>query len=535
MVMLVILVMGGAAFLVSSLSTTALKTARQEKTAEALAQAREALIGRAAKDENMPGSLPCPDTDNDGSAELLSGNVCPSYIGRLPWRTLKLPDLRDESGERLWYVLSTNFRDDNSAQPLNSNSQGQLSITGNLAMGNVAAIVIAPGAPLCGKSHNSNSASDYLEAGDGSSTSYALRSFSNDCTSSPYNDNLVAITSSQLFQNVERLVGNEFKRILNTYFAAWGAFPFAAPFADPSDPLNFAGQAFPAKYEGLLPIGTNVMPTWAAAPSISFSGVIIGSMGCILSNGSATGSRWRCCNLSAGSCTGANVTIPSGVTVTITGTLNNVGQGLWRPHNINDVLEVRARNIAGVTVPVTDVLDNVTIANNLNANGSATIVFSAQAKPAGTTLQRIELRDIKSYATAIAPSTTPVIPTWLSNNSWHQVAYYAVSPGYAPGGGNACVPLPGAPSCLTLNGSGGGNSKHAVIVMTSDVLSGQSRSANPLALCPATGTTLAPSACISNYLELENAFLDTLPDDNYIYENKTRSSTFNDQVVVVAP
>src|SRR5450759_3419021 len=84
MIMLVIMVMGIAAVLISSLSTTALKNARQETTSNALAQAKDALIGRAISDSNMPGSLPCPDTNDDGSAELLSGNNCPSYIGRLP-------------------------------------------------------------------------------------------------------------------------------------------------------------------------------------------------------------------------------------------------------------------------------------------------------------------------------------------------------------------------------------------------------------------------------------------------------------------
>src|SRR5665811_1174045 len=126
LIMLVILVVGIAAVLVSSLSTTALNNARQNTTSNALAQAKDALIGRAAADNNMPGSLPCPDTNNDGSAELLSGNNCPSYIGRLPWKTLGLPDLRDGSGERLWYALSPAFRDDTSAQPLNSNTKGTL-------------------------------------------------------------------------------------------------------------------------------------------------------------------------------------------------------------------------------------------------------------------------------------------------------------------------------------------------------------------------------------------------------------------------
>ncbi|MBK9161904.1 MAG: hypothetical protein IPM27_10155 [Nitrosomonadales bacterium] len=95
MMLLIVLVLGLTVVLVKSLSATDLNTKRQMATATALAQAKDALLGRAVSDDNMPGSLPCPDTDDDGSAEMFSGNNCPSYIGRLPWRTLKLQDLRD--------------------------------------------------------------------------------------------------------------------------------------------------------------------------------------------------------------------------------------------------------------------------------------------------------------------------------------------------------------------------------------------------------------------------------------------------------
>jgi hypothetical protein len=55
-------------------------------TDAAMAQAREALIGRAVAAIDRPGSLPCPDTDNDGDENWhISGIVCASYVGRLPW------------------------------------------------------------------------------------------------------------------------------------------------------------------------------------------------------------------------------------------------------------------------------------------------------------------------------------------------------------------------------------------------------------------------------------------------------------------
>jgi hypothetical protein len=70
--------------------------------AEVLQSAREALLAYAATDANRPGALPCPDIDGDGRAlpgiEYV-GNGCQSYIGRLPWALLRIPELRDASGD----------------------------------------------------------------------------------------------------------------------------------------------------------------------------------------------------------------------------------------------------------------------------------------------------------------------------------------------------------------------------------------------------------------------------------------------------
>ena len=94
---LLVLVIGSLYLIVDGLNAAAAGATlhREDVTALALQQAKEALIARAAFDLNHPGSLPCPDRDNDGVADLLAGNNCFSYIGRLPWKTLGLPDLRD--------------------------------------------------------------------------------------------------------------------------------------------------------------------------------------------------------------------------------------------------------------------------------------------------------------------------------------------------------------------------------------------------------------------------------------------------------
>lgn len=132
----------------------------------ALANARDALIAFAttvAPDTaaKRPGDLPCPDLDNDGDAEA----TCIAQaqrLGRLPWKTLGIPDLRDSSGERLWYAVSARFKRNNvnacpipgGATCLNSDSTGTLTVRessgalmhdGSAASGAVA-VVIAPGA-----------------------------------------------------------------------------------------------------------------------------------------------------------------------------------------------------------------------------------------------------------------------------------------------------------------------------------------------------------------------------------------------------
>src|SRR5213083_1501206 len=79
-------------------------TRRSRATERSLAQAREALIAyataRPVSAAVGPGYLPCPDLDDDGWAEATCGSQNgdsgqAQRLGRLPWKTLGLPDLRD--------------------------------------------------------------------------------------------------------------------------------------------------------------------------------------------------------------------------------------------------------------------------------------------------------------------------------------------------------------------------------------------------------------------------------------------------------
>jgi hypothetical protein len=102
-----------------ALSSASTEQNRLRVSDRALAQAREALLAHAADrpiDTRVgPGYLPCPDLDDDGWAEATCGSLSGHLgqgerLGRLPWKTLGLPDLRDGHGERLWYAVSARYK-----------------------------------------------------------------------------------------------------------------------------------------------------------------------------------------------------------------------------------------------------------------------------------------------------------------------------------------------------------------------------------------------------------------------------------------
>jgi hypothetical protein len=91
----------------AAVSDQALATARQALIAYATARPLDEIVG--------PGYLPCPDLDDDGWAEPTCGSMTGETgqwqrLGRLPWKTLGLPDLRDAFGERLWYAVSSKHK-----------------------------------------------------------------------------------------------------------------------------------------------------------------------------------------------------------------------------------------------------------------------------------------------------------------------------------------------------------------------------------------------------------------------------------------
>ena len=227
----VICILSGT-WLASSLGANAVGSERERKTSSALAKAKQALVGRAAIDSTLPGSLPCPDmvthitgnVPDDGIADLFAGNNCPSYIGRLPWRTLGLAELHDADGERLWYALSPNFRDYASLVRINDSTTGTLSVSGGTSLTNVVAVIFAPGAALGSQSRsggNHNVVSNYLEGANASGGA----AFVAHPASANFNDRLITVTVADIMAIVEKRVANEITAGLNHYFRANSVLP----------------------------------------------------------------------------------------------------------------------------------------------------------------------------------------------------------------------------------------------------------------------------------------------------------------------
>ena len=162
MALFLLLILGltiGASLFLSTWNRSAPRLAQEKASQLSLLQAKQALIAYAVSvypaGDVRPGDLPCPDTNNDGKKENTCGNASGSSgqaarLGRLPWRSLGLPDLRDGSGERLWYAVSNNFKENSRHLPLNSDTTGSIRVVdsgGNL-IPDVIAVIFAPGPPL---------------------------------------------------------------------------------------------------------------------------------------------------------------------------------------------------------------------------------------------------------------------------------------------------------------------------------------------------------------------------------------------------
>ena len=245
--LLVVLILAGAFAFYRSASIGTGRAEQEARMVAALGRAKEALIARAVTDANRPGSLPCPDLitnssglsniPGDGKADMFTMTQCPSYVGWLPWVTLDLPELTDDTGTRLWYALAPELRDDDSAQPINSDRTLSLSLDG---VADIAAVIIAPRAAIGSQTRPSSNMADYLDGQNGNGDD---RSYVSGPQGPAFNDMVVAITRQELMAAVEKRVAGEVKTCLEQHAASAANTEHTYPWPAPLSNNTFRGIA----------------------------------------------------------------------------------------------------------------------------------------------------------------------------------------------------------------------------------------------------------------------------------------------------
>lgn len=310
LIAMVVLASVAAFYFMGQFGAVSQKQVRQDERIASLAKAKKALIAYAINyvDSNPGemGFLPCPDisaaTGPDGNEEnFCSGARNQSFVGRLPWRTLDVAPLFDESNECLWYAVSGYYKNTSTVggktEMLNDDTNGMLQIynaDGNAiyesAEDRVVAVVIAPNTAVQNQLRNTEEVTDqcrgnytvtnYLDDsgginngvfnGNADQADSLIKAGTNSAVgATPFNDLIITITRDEIWSAIERR--NDFKakmqgltdeiaRCLTVYANAttkknlpWpvGALDLsAAPYREDG---SYIDMASPASYFGRLP------------------------------------------------------------------------------------------------------------------------------------------------------------------------------------------------------------------------------------------------------------------------------------------
>ncbi|HEX2648916.1 MAG TPA: hypothetical protein VHN19_03155 [Burkholderiales bacterium] len=553
-----ILALAIAALFIARIERGHSSAAERRHNGEVLRYAREALLGHvtlqaALASEANPGRLPCPEAAGffgTASEGVAAASCRLPAIGRLPWRTLGLEKLRDAAGEALWYAVSPGWALPNttSSLKLNSNSTGQLAVDGSA--GAAVAIIFAPGRPLqvaaspgCPardqgrrvKDIAGNAVTpdvrDYLECENAavpSTGSFATRGASGRA----FNDQAIVVTAAEILPLLEAAVAirteREIAPALRAYAGSeWGLesgsplYPYAARFAAASfNPDNHRGQA--GELQGLLPLtraqGCNpasdprcdaAFVAWLAAPAPAFAALPGSSMQIytdhVPMSQCVAGAAEVQCTL---------YTSPNGaLNLAVSATASNVAMALRR---LDKAVAAQGFAPDGPASPRA-------AAGSFNTDGSARITFSGLVDAAGTPAtctrasppaavpcqRRVVSLPIEVLADHALLDPQAPATGWFVRNDWHQLAYYAVSPGHAASSSapRTCGLAPA--DCLSV---AGGKRARALLVLPGRSLSGKSR----------------PSADLADYLDS-----DENRNGDAVFEQRRVNRSFNDRVLLV--
>ncbi len=214
LIILTIIGIGAAILLVSALNKANLQIGKDKVTSATLAKAKEALIGYAATyrdthTNEVFGYLPLPDLGSSRNGTPEEGNAAGNFtgnaknmtvIGRLPWRTLGLPALRDSQGECLWLAVSGAYQNVQQTAFMNWDMLGQfdtfssdgtpggtINTIGTNYHQRPAAVIFAPGAILTGQSRTTSAVDTVTECGG----NYNTRNYLDTFTANPLINSIV--------------------------------------------------------------------------------------------------------------------------------------------------------------------------------------------------------------------------------------------------------------------------------------------------------------------------------------------------------
>jgi hypothetical protein len=260
--LVIFLTLSAIAYFLTGLSVEEVKYYQSVATNQSLSRAKNALLAYAATRADIAnpgpkpgeyGFLPCPELYKNGT-EGNSANPCGlanrNTIGWLPWKTLGLPPLKDNSGTCLFYAVSSSYKENPAYAMLNEDTNGMFQVvdhSGAVVEGanpedRVVAIIFAPGKALPGQSRNFKPGSicgedydndaAYLDVGglngaiDNSDIAaaddmidqfiHATAASTADTEPNPYNDRFVTITQKEIwafFKKRNDLVGGPKSKI----------------------------------------------------------------------------------------------------------------------------------------------------------------------------------------------------------------------------------------------------------------------------------------------------------------------------------
>jgi len=519
---------------------------QDRRTLQAMQQAKAALIAHAASEawgtdgaNDQPGALPCPAADDAGVAGSSCTATASTRVGRFPWKTFGGTELRDGSGQILWYALSANFRKASGTTVINSDTEGTLTVTGNAPATKVVAVIIAPGSALDGQDRSSGSGiASYLESTNASGTDTFVTKTAPDTWRSTtdreaiFNDKILIVTQADLMAVVEPAVADRIEKSVKPYIdeyfyvnatnLGWSAFPFPATFASP-DPgtsgtgttraqSSFIGSAL--QTSGLLPLSTSASYTWASGTVTLIGGTASSatlSSPCTIFSVTS----WRC-NITVnslnspatcGSFTNRHCIVNPRVRVAA-GIGGSAGLSFADLPSASSVVSNRTL-LSSPAATIGGTLDSIGVGT---VNYEASQSYSSYQSSAFTRTWRITIPAVVSSPLTSSSDTTS---GWFIKNEWYRQTYYAVSTGYLPGGGSSCV---AGSTCLTVNNLPSSyataNDKRAILIFAGRALTGS-----------------RPSSSLTDYLEDQNL----TPADRIFTHRYGSALTLNDRAIVLSP